>query len=179
MAFVLTECALEGFSCTMFMLRKHQFDFVCMLYCMASFAIKTMEQCNFLYFIHIVQRRFALINDELSKFTNEVEPNMFVLVRPQYNVDNIEKMRKFHYELCGIGKEVNRVFSLTILIVVALTFIEFTNRCYYSFHMIQDCFSHNFKYDRRLMPTVVAVLLNAFELFMLSSLCNMVHKEVK
>lgn len=162
----------------MFMLRKHRLDIFCLVYCMVSFAVKSFEECIFVSFLLLIKQRFSIINQELLKMTNEF-PNE-ILITSKSDVKTIIKMRRFHFKLCSIGKQLNNNYSLSILIIIALTFLEFTNRAYYTYHMIQDFITDpENNYDRRLITTGLTVLLNGLELFCVSVVCNLVKKEAK
>ena len=105
--------------------------------------IKFQAVSEFLIFLLILHDRFRIVNKELMGLNEETlkkssiliykKDPLFINIRSQKKLNpksKIEELSQLHDKLCDLSKEVNSLYSLSLLIVIGSIFLEVTFSLY-------------------------------------------------
>ncbi|CAH1163537.1 unnamed protein product [Phaedon cochleariae] len=131
---ILPVVVSEYFECNMIIFSTENPTLNCYTLCCFTFIIKAMERTLFTSYILLMKDRFEILNKELSTMSNlNLESTGWsrqlkvIYVRPFMEKNKLKSLRKLHDKLCSVGKMINEYFSFQLLLLIGITFMEFTN----------------------------------------------------
>nr|XP_022912957.1 gustatory receptor for bitter taste 66a-like [Onthophagus taurus] len=173
-------------NCSMYLRQVGTLSTYCFLMCYVPMVINALVEYQFITLISITKERFSLLNKELGKIgtntinkwknTNQIHPITKIVNHTSTNIKNI---RRTHALLCNAGYEINKAYSLQILLNTAHIFINFTTLGYYCFDGAMRLYLQ--EEDSNMYNTVTTgiwTLCKILQLLNITLTCSMIKKEV-
>lgn len=146
--------------------------------CYLPLVVNNMVQCQFLSFVFVVREYFLTLNENLEKHHGEAKLNTKRKTKDKTQLDIIIFAKKIHFELCGLGKIINNLFSIQILFLIGDNFISFTSLSYFCFISFSKLYSKEEFNPYQTFTTLYWSTSKLIQIFILSVVCSSATYEV-
>lgn len=182
---VIFAC-LEYMNCSMFLRQIGTLSTFCFLMCYIPLLVNGFVECHFITYLWLLKQRFALLNGKLDRMNRVIVSSSVSVLFPVRNnrqqkstISSLIVIRNIHWQLCYVGRLVNKSFSFQILLITANTFISFTTHAYYAFDgYVKISFEEEGANLYNTATTAIWTTAKLLKLFHICFVCNLVRHEV-